>query len=360
MTWRWPLTAATIVAGVLGVIALAAMPLADAQPAGSTTEYEVVVEISRQYDQPTSLYVPISVTVLEQRTGQPAEIVHEVVVRPTNSVGEDGGLFYLASDVAGHGGRYRGIVILPHEGEWTLEVAVNDAPPLRGRGGVPPEQLATTSLEVSVTGGILNSALGVQDPLRERLTGESGRYLQAVITFWIHTLASLGWTLTILALAVLGSVRMRGWLSADLVNRADARLGTLVRTSLWLLAVTVATGGVNIAREMAYRVPTSFAQFDRVAPLPYARPYLLAFMIKMALFAGMVGLSVVIIRRSRATSASWLDDVVPAGLETGGHAPPAPMASSATVAFLASAGLLLLSVTAVKYLHLVIEAFRAR
>ncbi len=325
--------------------------------AAPVDQVDVRVEVSRQYDQPTELYVPVMVYVSDPLTGElRTDIVHEVVVRPTNAVGGDGGLFTLAADVAGVGGTYRGIAILPHEGVWTLEVSVNDPAPLEGRDGVPAVVFGTGSLEVSVSGGILDSARGVYDPLRERVNDRSGAYVRGVIVFWLHSLASFGWVLAVTLLGLLGVPRSRRWFSEHSLTQLDIRFPTIQTATRWLLVVSVATGGVNIVSEMAYGLPLSGDELDRVSRLPYASPYLLAFAAKMAVFAGMVALSIGISRAARRARDDWPvageadHEVVASGVP----------AQTRLLAFAASTGLIVLAVTALKYTHLIIEAFRAR
>lgn len=326
--------------------------------AAQVDQLDVRIEISRQYDQPSELYVPVMVYVSDPLTGElHTESIHEVVVRPTNVIGEDGGLFTMGADVAGVGGTYRGIVILPHEGVWTLEVSVNDPPPLEGRDGVPAVVFGTSSLEVSVSGGILDSARGVYDPLRERVNDRSGAYIRGVIVFWIHSLSSFGWVVAITLLGLLGVPRSRRWLSEHSLTQLDIRFPTIQTVARWLLVVSVATGGINIVSEMAYGLPLSGDEVERVGRLPYASPYLLAFAAKMAIFALMVVLSISISRSARRARDTWPAPGEDVGDEAVASAGPA---QARLLAFAASTGLIVLAVTALKYTHLVIEAFRAR
>jgi hypothetical protein len=405
----WP--AASFVALAFWVMA--------AQPAAAQPRHVIVqIKLSRQYDLPSPLYVPMQVIVTDPATGKPTtSVIDEVVVRPTNAAGEQVETFTLASDVAGQGGIYSGVVIVPHGGNWTLVAVVRDLPPASGRkAGQAPVIFGQATLDFSVNGGVLQSSAGVADPLRRSLGTGATKYAQGIAVLWVHTLLAMGWAGCVGLIAALAFPRSRQWLSSVGANFADRNLDRLIRATWWLAGLIVATGIYNIVTQLAYKLPLSSSQLSTILKLPYARPYLAAFAVKLSIFAVLLIASVPVMRRARqlATVADLSDPVAPADRDdeqpvravptAAGRRTPAKAASAgkagngrttATLvkprprpslwdddddeedrrlrlargtggpvapagAFLVGIPGLLLAVTIMKYLHLVIEAFKAR
>lgn len=404
---RFVRTAAVVAVGAVVLGAPIGAAPAGAQTAPTTgAAVKVDIRVRRQYDLPSPLYVPVDVALTDAGTGRPVDGNYDVYVKPTNLAGEDVDAVGLDPSEAGSlPGRYNGIVILPHGGNWTLQATVARPNP-SGKGAVT---VAAASLDVSVVGGVLGSTKGVEDPLRGRLERSGGKYARSVVVLWLHTLLAIGWFACVAVLGLLAVPQGRRLLSTNGVGMLDCRLETLVRVTAWLTALIVATGVLNMRTELAYAAPLSAKQWHVVSKLPYARPYLLSFAAKLALFATMVALVVPVVRSARrlaavdgagrdldltefdrrrpgATPARREPEPVRATVPAGPVADAAvgialthrptlwddddpvvadrPAGSDgprrALVAFFTAGPALLLAVTIMKYAHLLVEAYRAR
>jgi hypothetical protein len=137
-------------------------------------------------------------------------------------------------------------------------------------------------------------------------TPGGGSVLEAGLR-WGHTLLAIGWILTVGLLALLALPNGRRLLSDHAADLLDWRLGNIVRMTWFLAGMVVLTGTIQLAKWTPYEVPLSSGRAERLFLLPWAKPYFLALAVKLAVYAGMIGLSVPLVGQARRRAAAWVD-----------------------------------------------------
>jgi hypothetical protein len=257
---------------------------------------------------PGPLWVAVRATVTD--AGRPFTAPHAVFVVATNFQRTETEPSELnpvhPGDSAGHPGVHTGFAILPSGGRWTLTATVTRPPE---KAGTPPVILGRGgSLEVDVQ-DVLGSTREPGPWAGAARTPGGGSVLEAGLR-WGHTLLAIGWTLTVGLLALLALPNGRRLLSDHAADLLDWRLGNIVRMTWFLAGMVVLTGTIQLAKWTPYEVPLSSGRAERLFLLPWAKPYFLALAVKLAVYAGMIGLSVPLMGQARRRAAAWVDLVV--------------------------------------------------
>jgi hypothetical protein len=363
----WTLRAGLALAALF-TLALAASPTAAAQDGGQVL---VSVEVTPDEQLASPLYQAIRVVVTDPATGAPRLELDEVVARATNAEGQLSEVHTLQPEVIGQGGAYHGVVILPHTGTWTVVVTVADLPPAGGRTG-PAVIRGEGTVDVLVTNGRLESGLAA-GAAPGAVQGGTPQGVLPVIMLWLHSLAAIGWTAAVGLLMATTHPATAGEFRGDMVERWLVR--ALDARRLTTVAI-LATGLYNLRFELAFKHPTP-ANLHSVLQLPYARLYFTAFWLKLILYALLLVASVPVASAARERLRQGRVLVTPAGATIGAADDGWPSddwlddpVGDATVELrrarwsvramtFGGAGMLL-AVTALKYVHLLVEASRAR
>lgn len=292
------------------VTSATAVPGPSGSPAGAPARgrYRVMVQIMSPEEalaaQPSSLYVPVKVSVSDAASGEPVGPEQDVAVTPKNAQGEVAEGFPLAypwKDNTGSPGVYKGWVILPHGGQWTLVASVNDK--------TTKVSLGVGTVDTTVEGPALESytKLGL-NPKQLTANQRTIKKVGSIVFLWSHTMFALTWGVLIGLLALLAVPKGRRLLSLRTSNFLDSHMTGLVRGAMWATALVIGTGTVNLLQETVYKVPVSPSQAQKVFELPYAKPYFLALGTKLTAYLLMVLASVPLVLAARRR-AELLDEL---------------------------------------------------
>ncbi|MCA1842722.1 MAG: hypothetical protein LC792_05930, partial [Actinobacteria bacterium] len=123
----------------------------------------------------------------------------------------------------------------------------------------------------------------------------------------LHSAVGIIWFGLVAVLLFLSVASGRVLLSARGVHYFEQHLDQVIAaTKAATLGVTV-SGIYLLFRETAYPTPSSFKKLDAVLSLPYARPYILALAVKIAIYALAVAASFALIRTARSRTTAVLD-----------------------------------------------------
>jgi hypothetical protein len=125
----------------------------------------------------------------------------------------------------------------------------------------------------------------------------------SIAVLWAHALAGFGWIVGVLALAVaLGPWRLLSERAATAVRRVYVPWGAVAH---WALAVAVIASGIyNLVYVTPFALVWRPGELARLSAIPYGALYQGILLVKLALFALLVVLATLLLRRTLRASPS--------------------------------------------------------
>jgi hypothetical protein len=185
-------------------------------------------------------------------------------------------------------GRYAGTVRFSMPARWTLELTIRgeDVRTATARTEIvverqPERESAVAAVEVAVR---------VEHPFTRRDA-------LSIAVLWAHALAGFGWIVSVLVMAVaLGPWRLLSERAATAVRRLYVPWGALAH---WALAVAViATGIYNLVYVTPFALVWRPGELESLWAIPYGALYQGILLAKLALFALLVVLATLLLRRT--------------------------------------------------------------
>ena len=282
-----------------------------AEAAEEPAEARVKIERSDKVGQ-TPLWIPVRVMVTDGDSERPLPVDHLVFAAARNSQGDEAGPFTLgpleANDPAAKG-IHQGFVIVPYGGPWTVTALAKTA---HADPGVASEVLGRGTAEMVVDAPVSAAAAAAAST-----STPTGQPLEVVV-LWAHTIVAIAWACVIALLALLALPAGRRLLSEG-GSVLDGHLDKIARAAWWTAGLVVVTGIYNMFNSVAYRVPLSPDQVDRLFRLPYAKPYYLSLTVKLVAYAVMLGATIPLIAEARRRAA--MDDAVTVSLPDDDRSP---------------------------------------
>ena len=264
-------------------------------------------------------FQPIRVTLFDPDTGEPAVASYEVFGSVQSATFQDEELYPFAypfrDDPSRPPGVYRGIVIVPFTGAWTIAVSAFDRVDF-DQSGVPTP-LGRGEIQLDVVAPTLESAVDIG-----RISDPPGADIFEVFVLGVHSALGLSW----FALAGLASFAAVGprrkWLSEGQNDALDRNVGRIGQALLWVTVAIWITGIINLNGGAAYSPPLSAQQARDLFQLPYGQPYTIALYVKIFTYGFMTLLAVPLVRAARRRAAEWEDETFYAdvGAEAGSDA----------------------------------------
>ena len=193
-------------------------------------------------------------------------------------------------------GFYRGTVIVPGPGRWTVVVnafdpideAESDIPTSLGHGEL--------TIEVPEANTLLSAAeFGEVAELPEANPGE-------VILLTVHSIFGVLWFAVALALVCISSPNRAKWFSVRTNDFLERNVNRLVRAAIAVTFVMWLTGILNLNILVAYPPPLSASQARALFTLPYAQPYTISLYLKIAMYSVMTLLLIPLSRAARRSA----------------------------------------------------------
>ncbi len=277
-----------------------------------TKPVEIVVRPRTDYPGKLSstLYIPLTVTLLDPQTHQPVPDAYTVVAIASSASqpGRDNFEFaypYNGGSPGAAPGVYFGVVIVPAGGHYTI--VVNAFNPSNASTSKLPTSLGNGKLELDAVGAPLVSATATAKSRKASL-------LELAI-LGLHGAVGLVWFALAWIVAILGWRSRRRYFATGLNDLLDRKVHYFVRSLYWATAAVWITGFINLKKAVAYPPPLSSAQVTRLFRLPYAKPYTLALYTKIGMFLVMTILLIPLVVLARKRAAEVPDVVTGTVLE---------------------------------------------
>lgn len=271
-----------------------------------TKPVEIVVRPRTDYPGKLSstLYIPLTVTLLDPQTHQPVPDAYTVVAIASSAsqpgrVNFEFAYPYDGGTPGAAPGVYFGVVIVPTGGHYTI--VVNAFNPNDAATAKLPTSLGSGKLDVDAVGAPLASA---STPVKSRKAS-----LFELAILGLHGAVGLVWFGLAWAVAILGLRSRRRYFATGLNDLLDRKVHYFVRSLYWATAAVWITGFINLQQAVAYPPPLSSAQVTRLFRLPYAKPYTLALYTKIGMFVVMTVLLIPLVMLARRRVAE-VPDVV--------------------------------------------------
>lgn len=193
-------------------------------------------------------------------------------------------------------GFYRGTVIVPAPGRWT--VVANAFDPIDEAESDIPTSLGHAELTIDVpeANTLLSAAeFGEVIELPEANPGE-------VILLTVHSIFGVLWFAVALALACISSPNRAKWFSVRTNDFLERNVNRLVRGAIAVTFVMWLTGILNLNILVAYPPPLSASQARALFTLPYAQPYTISLYLKIAMYSVMTLLLIPLSRAARRSA----------------------------------------------------------
>jgi hypothetical protein len=304
-------------------------------------DLRVDIEEAPDADPSQPLFLHLLMKTVSRTTGKPVTTEYRLYGYGVDSSGNQTDFQeFNPLDVVDPGkyppGVYGGLIILPRGGEWQIHA---DVLALKKTQNDPPLHMAEGHFSIRRESGRSLSALNAADRAAKPKANAFNEVVLAV-----HTLAAGAWA-AVLGILVLFTFRRAKFLSTWGRNVIEQHLDLIVRSAFVTTLIVIVTGIFNIYREAPYKL-TSPDRISKVIDLPFGKPYFTALVVKLAVYAVLLGQSAWLIRRARqstrlfattrsvpSTSGPW-GAVAPArerGRPGGGAVAPATAAAGATM-----------------------------
>ena len=197
-------------------------------------------------------------------------------------------------------GFYRGTVIVPAPGRWT--VVVNAFDPIDEAESDIPTSLghAEFTIDVPEANTLLSAAeFGEVSEL------PSANPLEVMLLV-VHSIFGVLWFAVALALVCVSSPNRSKWFSTRTNDFLERNVNRLVRGGIAVTFVMWLTGILNLNFSVAYPPPLSASQARALFTLPYAQPYTTALYLKIAMYSVMTLLLIPLSRAARRSAGGTL------------------------------------------------------
>lgn len=302
--------AALLVVLTVGIAASAAAQTDDADDdRGFGGSYEprlpvdvVVEEDPVGYDALSPNFVPMIVRLFVAGTDEPMAADYTVLAGLTDMAGRRGttiyGFTYPYLNYPGTEpvGVYKGTVIVPAPGRWTVVVnvfdpwdeATSEVPTALGHG--------ESVIEVPEASTLLSAAEFGE--VRDRPSANPGE----VILLTVHSIFGALWFAVALALVCISSPNRAEWFSTRANDFLERNVNRIVRAAIAVTFVMWLTGVLNLNVLVAYPPPLSASQARTLFTLPYAQPYTISLYVKIAMYSVMTLLLIPLSRAARRSA----------------------------------------------------------
>ena len=270
------------------------------EPRGPVTV--VLEEDPVGYDALSPNFVPLIARLLDPGTNEPVGLDYVVLAGLTDAAGRRGttiyGFSYPYLNYPGTEpvGVYKGTVIVPAPGQWTVIVNVFD--PIDEAESEVPTSLGHTELIINVTDAATLLSAAEFGEVRELPSANPGE----VVLLTVHSIFGVLWFAVALALACISSPNRAKWFSVRTNDFLERNVNRLVRAAIAVTFVMWLTGILNLNILVAYPPPLSASQARALFTLPYAQPYTISLYLKIAMYSVMTLLLIPLSRAARRSA----------------------------------------------------------
>ena len=349
----------------------------ESEPGGRGEDYvpreevRVTVELNLEAEATLSPnYIPIQARLTDLVTGLP--VVWEYVVLA--GVADGGGrrgteVFsfaypYFSRPGIEEVGVYKGTVIVPSSGRWTVFVNVFD--PLDERISNVPTALGRGELVINVTEAQTLRSATEFGRVTELPSGSPGE----VVLLIFHSAFGIVWFVLAAALVCVSMSQRQRWFSEHLNDFLDRHVNRLARVLISVTFLIWLTGILNLNVLVAYPPPLSPEQARALFRLPYAQPYTVALYLKIAMYSVMTLLLVPLLRAARRSAEGWSvgrwdsdgspgASVARVSGQSRRQGRLSPMARFSVASIAVGSVVILVCVTILKYTHILSESIRS-
>ena len=270
------------------------------EPRGPVTV--VLEEDPVGYDALSPNFVPMIARLLDPDTNEPVGLDYVVLAGLTDVAGRRGTTVYgfsypyLNYPETEPVGVYKGTVIVPAPGRWTVVANVFD--PIDEAESEVPTALGHAELTIDVPEA--NTLLSAAEFGRVREL-PSANPLE-VILLTLHSIFGVLWFAVALALVCISSPNRAKWFSVRTNDFLERNVNRLVRGAIAVTFAMWLTGILNLNFSVAYPPPLSASQARALFTLPYAQPYTISLYLKIAMYSVMTFLLIPLSRAARRSA----------------------------------------------------------
>lgn len=292
------------------------------EPRGPVTV--VVEEDPVGYEALSPNFLPMIVRLLDPDTGEPVVLDYVVLAGLADSAGRRGTAVYSFSypylnyPDTEPAGVYKGTVIVPAPGRWT--VVVNAFDPIDEATSEVPTALGHAELVMNVTDVQTLLSAAEFGEVRELPSANPGE----VILLTVHSIFGVLWFAVALALACVSSPNRAKWFSVRTNDFLERNVNRLVRAAIAVTFIMWLTGILNLNFLVAYPPPLSASQARALFTLPYAQPYTISLYLKIAMYSVMTLLLIPLSRAARRSAGGAASRDRWAGMRRGRRAAAEP------------------------------------
>ncbi len=270
------------------------------EPRGPVTV--VLEEDPVGYEALSPNFVPMIARLLDSDTNEPVGLDYVVLAGLTDAAGRRGTAIYgfsypyLNYPDTEPVGVYKGTVIVPAPGRWTVVVNVFD--PIDEAESEVPTSLGHAELTINVLEA--NTLLSAAEfgEVRELPSANPGE----VILLTVHSIFGVLWFAVALGLVCISYPNRSRWFSVRANDFLERNVNRLVRTAIAVTFVMWLTGILNLNFSVAYPPPLSADQARVLFTLPYAQPYTISLYLKIAMYSVMTLLLIPLSRAARRSA----------------------------------------------------------
>lgn len=270
------------------------------EPRGPVTV--VLEEDPVGYDALSPNFVPMIARLLDPDTDEPVGLDYVVLAGLTDIAGRRGTTIYgfsypyLNYPQTEPAGVYKGTVIVPAPGKWTVVVNVFD--PIDEAESEVPTALGHAELTIDVTEA--NTLLSAAEfgEVRESPSANPGE----VILLTVHSIFGVLWFAVALGLVCISYPNRSKWFSIRTNDFLERNVNRLVRGAIAVTFAMWLTGILNLNFSVAYPPPLSASQARALFTLPYAQPYTISLYLKIAMYSVMTLLLIPLSRAARRSA----------------------------------------------------------
>lgn len=277
------------------------------EPRGPVTV--VLEEDPVGYDALSPNFVPLIARLLDPDTNEPVGLDYVVLAGLTDAAGRRGTTVYgfsypyLNYPETEPVGVYKGTVIVPASGRWTVVVNVFD--PVDEAESEVPTALGHAELRIDVPEA--NTLLSAAEFGQVRELPSANPLEVALLT--IHSIFGVLWFAVALALVCISFPDRSKWFSARTNDCLERNVNRLVRGAIAVTFAMWLTGILNLNFSVAYPPPLSASQARALFTLPYAQPYTISLYLKIAMYSVMTLLLVPLSRAARRSAGGTVGRV---------------------------------------------------
>ena len=270
------------------------------EPRGPVTV--VLEEDPVGYDALSPNFVPMIVRLLDPDTNEPVGLDYVVLAGLTDAAGRRGTTIYgfsypyLNYPETEPVGVYKGTVIVPASGQWTVVVNVFD--PIDEAESEVPTALGHDELVINVTDAETLLSAAEFGEVRELPSANPGE----VVLLTVHSIFGVLWFAVALVLACISSPNRAKWFSIRTNDFLERNVNRLVRAAIAVTFIMWLTGILNLNILVAYPPPLSASQARALFTLPYAQPYTISLYLKIAMYSVMTLLLIPLSRAARRSA----------------------------------------------------------